>query len=198
MKKLLVFTCLFLASSIYIPVKADNLDVSLLGSYGLYASWEDQDTDQSIGIDHRQSLSGRLMWVTGGEFNWELYYNRADVDVDINENSSLVVNIETYQLGAVKESDSRSMKEYYGAGLGLTRFNPEFPGARSEEDISFSFFGGVETFLTDHLALTFDARLQFVVLDSATTIICDGGCLVKIKSELWGGLQLGAGLAYRF
>ena len=174
-----------------------------MGNFGLYSSWESSNDNVSYDIDHKKGWSTRLSFSGQNRSFWEIYYASSDVVLSPLTSPSLNFNLSTLHLGASRlfdnrESKARTLQDYYGASVGLTRFSPNNFSGQLSDDFSFSLFSGIKGELSDNLFFTLEGRVLVVVLDSATTLTCKGSCNFVIKSELWTHLQFQAGLTFRF
>ena len=195
--KLLLFFIL-ISSAFNLQADETEWELSLLGGYGIYSPWSSANNNDSYDIQNKNSKSAQLLYQPNKSTSFGIYYSDGQVELDLTESASLDFNISKVELVSTKYTDSKSMTEYFGAGVGITQFSPlSFSGSR-KDDLSFSFFAGAQLELTDNIAFILDGRAHFVVLDSVTNIACSGGCIVQIKSEVWSHLQLNAGISIRF
>ncbi|WP_444994668.1 hypothetical protein [Aliikangiella sp. IMCC44359] len=183
-------------------VNASETDISLLSNYGFYASWKSEQSTETFDVSHQNSFALKNVWRSAGEYAWEIYFSEQQVKLKQLEfktiNNLAHFELKSLQLGALKENPFSWGSEYYGAGVGVTRFTARADELNPSENISLSFFGGLQMKITQHFLLSFEGRMQLHLLDSMTSVNCSPECDIDIKSQTWSSLQIGAGLTYRF
>jgi len=81
------------------------------------------------------------------------------------------VDIEYYHVGVLFQGGSGEINPFFVASAGITRLDPDVPGADSEDRFSLSLGGGVKVFFNEHVGMRFEGRGFFTVIDDY-----DGGC----------------------
>jgi len=87
---------------------------------------------------------------------------------------------------------------YLAGGLGLTHFDPRDAGFSSETRFSLSFGAGFMLPLAGRVALKLEGRAYATLVDSGTSFLCSGGCVVQIQGDTFAQGEVLAGIAVRF
>lgn len=99
------------------------------------------------------------------------------------------------QLGGVKYIEPGNKRPYLGATLGGSYIQTtDIQQLRP----SFSLYGGGHWSLNKQTAVKLEARWLGVFFHSDTSVLCDSGCTVKIKSGVWSQFEIGAWLGFGF
>ncbi len=190
---------LFIGLLIIAKVAFSNAtEVAVLTGIKVYQPWESSIDEISRDVHHKNSFSARLLFDSYENLGTEIFYQTSQVTVDSANNNKLSFSLDEIQLAAVKPWRHSNYNEYYGAGVGIARFQLNDYQHESEYDLSFSFFSGAKFGLTPKLSLLLDARVHFILLDNAAHINCQPDCNFDIKAKLWGNLSVNTGLVYRF
>ncbi|HEX5092580.1 MAG TPA: outer membrane beta-barrel protein [Burkholderiales bacterium] len=87
---------------------------------------------------------------------------------------------------------------YVAGGLGLTNFDPSEPGFGSETRFSMSIAAGYQLPLSPRFALRLEGRGYATLVNSGSSFLCSGGCVVQIQGDTFAQGEVLAGLAVRF
>jgi hypothetical protein len=87
---------------------------------------------------------------------------------------------------------------YVVGGLGITVLSPGLEGLGTETQPSINLGIGYALPLGDSLALRFEGRGYFTLVDSSGGFFCSGGCTVSISGQVLSQGELMAGLTWRF
>jgi hypothetical protein len=85
---------------------------------------------------------------------------------------------------------------YVVGGLGATLFDPTSAGFDSELRLSANVGLGYQQPLGKHLALRFEARGYFTLINSSGGMFCSGGCTIAISGEGVAQGDVSIGLAF--
>jgi hypothetical protein len=87
---------------------------------------------------------------------------------------------------------------YIVGGLGISVLSPGLDGLGTETQPSMNLGVGYQLPLGDSLALRFEGRGYFTLVDSSGGFFCSGGCTVSISGQVLSQGELMAGLTWRF
>lgn len=81
------------------------------------------------------------------------------------------VDVSYYHVGVLFQGGSGQVNPFFVASAGVTRLDPDVPGADSEDRFSLSLGGGVKVLFSEHVGLRLEGRGFFTVIDDY-----DSGC----------------------
>jgi hypothetical protein len=87
---------------------------------------------------------------------------------------------------------------YVVGGLGVTVLSPGLDGLNTETQPSINLGIGYLLPVSGSLALRFEGRGYFTLVDSSGGFFCSGGCTVSISGQVLSQGELMAGLTWRF
>jgi len=87
---------------------------------------------------------------------------------------------------------------YVAGGIGLTNFHPSQPGFSSETRFSMSIAAGFQLPVAKRVALRLEGRAYGTLINSGTSFLCSGGCVVQIQGDTFAQGDVLVGVAVRF
>lgn len=112
--------------------------------------------------------------------------------------SGIGLDITYLHLGGTSFVEDVTRGPYLAGGLGLTHFDPHEAGFGPETRFSLSVGGGYLLALSPRVALRLEARAFATLVNSGTSFLCRGGCVVQIQGDTFTQGEVLAGLAARF
>ncbi|RCU45192.1 MULTISPECIES: outer membrane beta-barrel protein [Corallincola] len=178
----------------------------MAGTSGSDSFTESDDSDYTLDTDSGDTIAFTLNLLDGhkkgNKLQYELYLAQTNTDLELFDNNGTRttsdMDINYYHFGGTYEFVVRDtgLRPYIGATLGATYFDPE--EYSSETNFSMGFAGGLKWFANDYVGLRLDGRAIATAMDSDKQVFCNGGCLVKVDSEIWWQYQVTAGLLVKF
>ena len=176
-----------------------------INAYRTSGDFEDINTGTLLDVDDQSSYGFILQFDAGPNTQYEFLYSeqssqlRAGVSLPINV--LFDIDISYIHAGGNKLfpiNDSTS--SYLGAGLGVTRFNPDFSGYSTETKFSFNISGGLKKMLTKSIGLRAGLSLYATPVSSSSSIFCgnSSGCTVRFQGDFFTQYDAGIGLIVRF
>ncbi len=147
-----------------------------------------------LGIPFDSALRSRL------ELVWS--HQSTDLDEPSPDGRRLGLDLDYLHLGGIVPygTASPAVDWFLSGGLGVTGIRASGSGGGDEVRFSASVGGGIQTRISERVALRFEARGWFTFVDSSLALYCSGGaCLVQFESggfwqvETSLGLVLGVG-----
>ncbi len=83
-------------------------------------------------------------------------------------------------------------------GLGAAYFAPKDHTLKNVTRFSAQIAGGANYRFSENLLLRLELRWIPTFFGGSTTVFCNGGCTVSVKSSVYSQVQANAGLQYRF
>jgi hypothetical protein len=102
------------------------------------------------------------------------------------------------QFGGVYHLEEVGRGPYAVGGVGLTHFNPREARLSSETRFSLNLGFGYTIALGKGVALKLEGRGYVTLVDSSSSFLCSGGCVVQIQGDTFTQGELMAGIAVRF
>ncbi len=134
----------------------------------------------------------------GALLQYELLLAQLDSDVQLsgNVNDSYQVHSRYLHFGGTYEFNDSNFRPYIAASLGLTHV--QAAGNDSNNDWSMGFGAGIKWYPLQWLGVRLDARGFGTFYNEKTAIICDGGCVAGMESDVWWQSMISGGLSVRF
>lgn len=110
-------------------------------------------------------------------FQLELLFNRQDTELVFDEglfggNFDVAdVTVDYYHVGVLWQGGNADVNPFFVFSAGVTRLDPDVPGADNEDRFSMSLGGGVKIFFNEHVGLRLEGRGFFTAIDDY-----DSGC----------------------
>ena len=142
-----------------------------------------------LGIPFDAALRSRL------ELVWS--HQSTDLDAVSPDGRRLGLDLDYLHLGGIVPypTSSPAVDWFLSGGLGVTGIRAS--GARGSDEVRFSASvgGGIQTRMSERIALRFEARGWFTFVDSSLALYCSGGvCLVEFESSGFWQVETSVGL----
>jgi len=141
-----------------------------------------------LGIPFDSTLRSRL------ELVWS--HQSTDLDESSPDGRRLGLDLDYLHLGGIVPygTGSPAVDWFLSGGLGVTGIRTSGSGGHDVR-FSASLGGGVQTRLSERVALRFEARGWFTFVDSSLALYCSGGaCLVEFESSGFWQVETSVGL----
>lgn len=102
-----------------------------------------------------------------------------------------------FQFGGVYHLEEVGRGPYAVGGVGLTHFDPKPAGLTSETRFSLNLGLGYSYPLGRSVALKVEGRAYATLVDSSSSFLCSGGCVVQIRGDTFTQGEVLAGIAVR-
>ncbi len=114
------------------------------------------------------------------ETSVELLFGRQSTEVQLKGPSApdlpdLDLDVEYYHIGPRYEFTAGDLRPFMRWTAGVTRFKSDDPERSSSTHFSTALTGGLNYFLSEHVALRFDAGLYASFVSGSTGVYCGGG-----------------------
>lgn len=87
---------------------------------------------------------------------------------------------------------------YFSGGLGMTYMQPDQAGFENKTRFSLSVGGGLKWYPTERLGIRFELRGYSTLVNSNSSLFCDGGCELQISGDAFPQFETNLGLIFRF
>jgi len=167
-------------------------------------SFEDIVTGKSVSFESSETYSASLDFPLDETRQFQVFYSFQDtrLGMDAFATGTAVVpefpmQVMYLQFGGTSfVGDEIGKGVYVVGGLGVTLFDPTSPSYESEMRFSINVGLGYEQPLSKRLALRFEARGYFTLINSSSAMFCSGGCAIAISGESVTQGELSVGLAF--
>jgi hypothetical protein len=182
---------------------AQGVEVTPIVGYGFGGDFVEVLTSAPIDRDGASTFGGSMDVPIGSEGLFlELVYTHQqalfDVFTPAGPPSQIHASVDYIHAGGLQEFDIRSRvaRPFLTGTVGLTRFAG---GGDSEVRFSVAAGGGVKFFANRHVGARIEGRVFATVEDGdASTIICAGGCLVRLHLSMVWQAAFTSGLVLAF
>ena len=183
-----------------------GLEVTPFVGYRIGGEFEDQDSEATLELNEAGSYGLVFNWPSKGNTEWEVYLSRQPTEIDvvgaIPSQSSFDIDVDYFQFGGTYLFEGKQAIPFFVATIGASRFDPRESGLDSETYFAFSAGGGIKLLPDKRFGVRLEGRLFGTLVDSGTTIFCQGGagvtCSIQTSGTVLWQWQLSAGLIARF
>jgi len=204
----LICLCILLVSVAEAEDSAYGIQLTPFAGYRFGGEFEDRETGETFELDDDTSYGLIFNYPYTDYTEWELYYSQQSTSVDaagfaVTDNR-FDLDVDYLQIGGTYLfEETRLAVPYFVATVGLTKIDPDFEGASSDNFLSFGVGGGWKFFPGSRIGLRLDGRFLGTFIDSDSTIFCQSGqeggsCAVALKGDLLYQFEMQAGLIVRF
>lgn len=193
---------------------ANATDVSLLLGYQLNNDFEIGDPGKLAGSAQPQGEPGDDLALEGGvalsmavDFVFKgnpnqrigLFVTRQQAEFDSGSGlEDEDMNVTHLHFTAMTYYPSGDWEPFVLAGIGAGFFSPSDNSLRDVTKFSAQIGGGANYKISENLLLRLDARWIPTFFNGSSSGICSGGCVVKLKSDVYSQFQANVGLQFRF
>jgi hypothetical protein len=150
--------------------------------------FKDAVDDERVHLDDSTSVALSYDQTLDEERQLQLIFGYQDTRLELSDRAQpqreLPLGIYHLHVGGTSYFEGElGNGSYLVGGLGVTLFEPDGPGLDSELRPSADVGFGYQLPLGDNLALRFELRVRFVLLDSSAQLFCDGGCVAAVRGS---------------
>jgi hypothetical protein len=176
-------------------------NVTVYAGYRFSGGFTDENTGKTWELTEGPSFAVAADFAIDSKTQWEIFISHRNSSLraagfsPVADNISLGVTY--YHVGGTYFIDNIGKGVYVVGGLGATHFDP---GADLSSALRFSLNLGVGYMipLGQTLALKLEGRGYLTLVNSSSSFLCSGGCVVQIKGDTLTQGEVMAGLAWRF
>ena len=176
--------------------------VTLFAGYRFGGELEDVATKERWKSDEGGMFALALELGIDRKTQYQLYVSRRNGSLRAGSFlapvSGIGLDITYAHVGGTSFVEDVTQGAYLTGGLGLTHFSPREPGFGPETRFSLSVGGGYLLPLSRRVALRLEGRAFATLVNSGTSFLCSGGCVVQIQGDTFTQGEVLAGLAARF
>jgi len=181
--------------------KADN-DIAVYAGYRFGGSLTDVATQESWEPSEGGSFAAAVGLGLDAGTQYQLFFSRRKGALQptdfVSPVSSIGLAITYLHFGGTYFFESNAAGPYLSGGLGLTNFDPSEPGFGAETRFSMSIAAGFQVPVAKRVSLRLEGRGYATLINSGTSFLCSGGCVVQIQGDTFAQGDLLVGVAVRF
>lgn len=181
-----------------------EVEITPFTGYRLSGEFTDITTGTTLEVDDDSTLGFALEVDHDRNTQTQLLYSRQSSALRASSNlaSNLLFDIDVEYIhfgGIVLTPINKNMNSFAGAGIGITRFSPNFSGHTSESEFSFNLNGGFKQQLSKHLGIRAGLIFYATPVNSNSAIFCtNGSCNIHFNSNLYTQFEANIGLVIKF
>jgi len=177
-------------------VFAGNYEITPLLGYRFSESMLDENTGENIDLEDTSSVGLILSLKKDHSTNYDFLFSRQDTNL---RSSSTAANgkdlrIDYFQLGGTVDYSSGNLHPFATGGIGITRVK----ASSSETNFSLNLGGGFRIPVSENVGLRLEGRVYVTAFNGSGSIICSGGCVVKVSGSTYLQFETNAGLYIKF
>ncbi len=176
-----------------------------LSAYRISGDFEEASSGATLDVDDEVSYGFIFNLDSGKDAQYEFLYSEQSSKLRAGPvvPTSVLFDIDiTYiHLGGNKLFPiDGTTASFLGAGLGVTRFDPDFAGYTTETKFSFNLSGGIKKMLTKSIGIRAGLSLFATPVNNNSSVFCvsDSGCSIRFKSDFFTQYDASVGLVVRF
>lgn len=205
MRHSLILAAVLAASPI--AAEAAGGAITLYGGYRSGGGFTDAYTDESIDVKGSGSVAASfdLPVDANRQVQFFVSHQRSKFDADVFPGSPAAaldgqsISVTYVHLGGTNFfAGPIGQGPYVVGGFGATLFSPGFDGYSDEWRPSMSVGVGYQWQLAQTLAVRFEARAYFTIVDSEGGLFCSGGCVIAIRGDTFTQAEALIGLSLGF
>jgi hypothetical protein len=177
-------------------------DFAIYAGYRFGGSLTDVATQDKWEASEAGSFALALGLGVDGQRQYQLFFSRYTGALQpsgfLTPVSDIGLSISYLHFGGTYFLEATGGGPYVAGGVGLTNFHPSEPGFGSETRLSMSVAAGYQLPLSPRFALRLEGRAYATFVNSGTSFLCSGGCVVQIQGDTFAQGDLLAGVAVRF
>jgi len=203
--KIALAAALLLAASMNLAGAAEGRSLTLYSAYRDGGSFQNQTTGKSASIGSSAAYSASLEFPLDASRQFQVLYSYQKSSLGLESplsgatpaNGGFPLQIMYLQLGGTSFLTGEiGHGTYLVGGLGAALFDPTAAGYDSELRFAANLGLGYQQPLGKHLALRFEARGYFSLINSSGGLFCNGGCTLAIAGDAVAQGELSIGLAF--
>ncbi|MEJ2620018.1 MAG: outer membrane beta-barrel protein [Candidatus Thiodiazotropha sp.] len=134
---------------------------------------------------------------------YEFLYSHQDTSLadTTDPNNAFDLDVHYFHMGGtvdVYHKRHERFTPYFSGGLGMTYLHPGQSGYENKTRFSLSLGGGLKWYPTERLGIRFEMRGYSTLVNSNSTLFCDGGCDLQISGDAFPQFETNLGLIFRF
>jgi hypothetical protein len=176
-------------------------NVTVYAGYRFSGGFTDETTGKTWELTDGPSFALAADFAIDPKTQWEIFISHRSSTLKASGFSPVADNISLgvtyYHVGGTYFVDNIGKGVYVVGGLGATHFDP---GADLSSALRFSLNLGVGYMipLGRTLAVKLEGRGYLTLVNSSSSFLCSGGCVVQIKGDTLTQGEAMAGLVWRF
>jgi hypothetical protein len=166
----------------------------------------EEGSAEGLVLDIRTSPDNEL---AGSSGQWELLYAHQSTELEAEPSfvggPTLDLDVSHFQFGGAYlfDDDSVTLVPFIAMTAGVTRFDPRFDEADSEDFFSWSIGGGVHFRADKPIGVRLEARVFGTLVDDDSSLFCVvsptvNSCAVRIEGDMLYQFEARVGLVGRF
>jgi hypothetical protein len=176
--------------------------VSVFAGYRFGGELDDVATDESWETSEGSSFALALDFAIDRQRQYQLIVSHSNSALQaagfLSPVGDIGLGITYFQFGGVYHLEEVGRGPYAAGGVGLTHFDPKQAGLSPETRFSLNLGFGYTFPLGKGMALKLEGRGYLTLIDSSSSFLCSGGCVVQIQGDTFAQGEVSAGIAVRF
>ncbi len=167
--------------------------------------FKETNTNTTIDVDDSEAYGFIFTFDASRDTQYEILYSLQSSDLRASRTLPREVlfdiDITYFHVGGNKlYTINDTTESYLGAGLGISRFDPDFAGYSAETKFSFNVSGGVKKMLNKSIGLRAGLSFYGTPVNSSSAIFCgsNSGCSIGFRGDLFTQFDASVGLVVRF
>jgi opacity protein-like surface antigen len=197
-QRLTIWSLLLLCSFSY--AGEAGLEFAPFVGYRFGGSLENDRTDRTLDFDEASDWGFTFSQPATETTRYELLYSHQDTSLadTTDPNNAFDLDVHYFHMGGTVDVYQDRFTPYFSGGVGMTYMHPGQEGYDNETRFSLSVGGGLKWYPTERLGIRFEMRGYSTLVNSNSSLFCDGGCELQISGDAFPQFETNLGLIFRF
>ncbi len=213
MSKQTSFIKIVLLSQLFLSAPAFAVDFTLLAGYQFNTDLEvstattstssnpEPDDKKDVELEKGTSFAFAVDFIfrENTEQRIGFYLSHHQTDFDSNAVLSTTgIDVSHLHFTAMNYYPNGNWEPFILAGIGAAYFSPDDRSLKNVTRLSAQLATGSNYAINENLLLRFELRWIPTFFNGSASAFCNGGCTLRVKSDVYGQTQANVGLMYRF
>ncbi|MGD8908916.1 MAG: hypothetical protein PVI92_06165 [Chromatiales bacterium] len=179
---------------------ADGWEFMPFAGYRFGGSFDEEISGDKRDLDDRGSWGFAVSSPSSSTTDYELLYSHQETRLTdtTNPEDAFDLKIHYLHLGGTVDVNHERFTPFFSGGIGMTHMSPGRSGFTDETRLSLSLGGGLKWYPSEQLGIRFELRGYGTLIDAGGSLFCDGGCQLRLSSDLLPQFETNLGLIFRF
>jgi opacity protein-like surface antigen len=179
---------------------ASELEFSPFVGYRFGGALDNNQTGRTWDFNDSSDWGFTLSQPASETTRYEFLYSHQDTSLadSTDPNNAFDLDVHYLHMGGTVDVYHDRFTPYVSGGLGMTYMHPGQSGYNNETRFSLSVGGGLKWYPTERLGIRFEMRGYSTLVNSNSSLFCDGGCQLQISGDAFPQFETNLGLIFRF
>ena len=177
-----------------------ELEITPFVGYRFGGTLEERQTGSTWDFKESSDWGFTLSQPASQTTRYEFLYSHQDTSLaeSTDPDNAFDLDVHYLHMGGTVDVYHDRFTPYFSGGLGMTYMQPVHAGYENKTRFSLSVGGGLKWYPTERLGIRFEMRGYSTLVNSSSSLFCDGGCDLQISGDAFPQFETNLGLIFRF